>query len=171
MTHGEMAKLLNMQHHRGRWPVVRWIEENINRWHPDYGDYYAELVESVTVRASPGVIPGGFWLAYIVEGGKVTSVSFPQSLDNLVEEYAEPRKDELLMLEMTHPEDFNLMVMFCHQLDHIFGRPHSTELEYHVAREECSGSGCGGSMGEVNYHRGGSGEWEFYCGGSPRCCP
>lgn len=49
----------------------------------------------------------------------------------------------------------NFMELFC-------------SIDYHIIEATCSGSGCE-KVGPVNY--GGTNEYQYYCGGSPRCCP
>lgn len=160
-----MATLLGIGHHRERWPAVRWIEEHISKGDSDFGDFYKDVVEGVKISFADSE----FWVEYLMDKGEAACLSLPNSLFQLLDDYRTgPSAEELLLYKMTHPDGYAIMEKYCEFLENHLEKPHSGEIRYRIRHETCSGAGCE-RVGEVNYH--GSSDYEYYCGGSPRCCP
>lgn len=163
MTNGRMAHLLSVETHRAIGPVISWIEDNIRtgKAEPDYGTYCSEVIQEVTVRYKESV-------DYEVVGGKVVSVCTGWKSEPYFENPSKPTKKEIDLLEVCEYSHYKWLKKHCHEIMDILNHPHSSTICYHVMEETCSGSGCE-KIGPVNYH--GGKHWEYYCGGSPRCCP
>lgn len=163
MTNGRMAHLLSVRTHREEYPGVRWIEERIRAGsaNSDYGTSCVEVIEEVTVRFIEEI-------AYEVDNGEVVSVICGYKADRFFEDRTRPKKEEIDLLELCEESEYRMLQRMCRLILDIFNHPHSCSYDYHIRKEPCSGSGCD-SEGPVNYH-GGRG-WQYFCGGSPRCCP
>lgn len=160
----QMALILSIDTHRKEYPVVRWIEENIasGKADTDYGDHCKELIQEASVRF---IEP----FEYEVVDGKVTRVIVGWKADPFFEDVAAPKERELDLLAMCDPGYHGVLKRMSLEMLAAFKHPHSCSLEYHIMEDECCGAGCE-KRGPVNYlfNRG---NWGYFCGGSPRCCP
>ncbi|QPI18274.1 hypothetical protein POP15_226 [Pectobacterium phage POP15] len=163
MTNGRMAHILSMATHRAEYPVVRWIEENIKsgKANTDYGTSCVEIMKEVTVRFV-------MEFAYEVEDGNVISVIHGFKADPYFEDRTKPTEKEIDLLELCDYNAFMVLRQMCFTMLDAFNHPHSCTIDYHIMEEDCSGAGCE-KTGPVNYH--GGRNWQYYCGGGPRCCP
>ena len=161
----DIVTLLNITHHRASWPAVRWIEEHVAKGDSDWGEHYKEVVEGAKISFDDSE----FWVEYLMEEGKAVCLSLPNSLFQMMEDVRKgPSVDELLLYKMVHPQGYRTIEDYCAFLKVYLNKPHNGRIHYRIRTEECSGAGCT-RRGEVNYF--GHKDLEFYCGGSPRCCP
>lgn len=164
MTNGRMAYLLSLDTIRAKCPIVRWTEENIRtgKANSDYGERCKDVIQEVSIRFVETV-------DFEVVGGKVTQVITGWKSEPYFADCAKPTKQEVDLLEVCDYNHFKWLRAYCFEILAIIDHPHSCSIEYHIAEETCSGSGCQRS-GPVNYlHT--QGNWSYYCGGSPRCRP
>lgn len=163
MTNGRMAHLLSVKTHRGEYPVVRWIEENIanGKAAPDYGTSAKEVIQEVSVRFVES-------FEYEIIDGKVTRVIAGWNADRFFDDPTKPTRKEIDLIEVCDYTLYKMLKNMCHEILAAFRHPHSCSLDYYIMEATCSGSGCE-KIGPVNYF--GVSEYQYYCGGSPRCCP
>lgn len=160
MNNGRMAHLLSMKTHREKFPVIRWIEDNIRtgKAASDYGTLCKEVIQEVTVRHIEEII-------YNVEDGEVKSLALGWKVDSYFEDPARPKKEEIDLLEVCDNNEMRWLRTLCFDIVEAFDRPHSCSIDYHVMEKPCVGCE---KPGPVNYL---GGNWEHYCGGNPKCCP
>lgn len=160
MTNGRMAHILSINTHRKEYPVVGWIEENIRsgKADPDLGTSCVNVIGEVAVRFIEQ-------FEYEVLDGKVTQVICGQRAEPFFEDPTKPTRQEIDLLEVCDYNYHGVLKSMCQEILCAFRHPHSCAIDYHVEEAECL---CG-KVGAVNY-KGPSG-WQYYCGGSPRCCP
>lgn len=163
MTNGRMAYLLSVDTHRAKSPVISWIEENIRtgKANPDYGTNCAEVIQEVTARLVENV-------DYEVEDGKVISVITGWKSTPYFENPSKPTKQEIDLLEVCGHNHFVWLRGLCFEILDMLDHPHPCSIDYHIIEATCSGIGCE-KVGPVNYA--GTNEYQYYCGGSSRCCP
>lgn len=160
MNNGRMAYLLSMKTHREKFPVIRWIEDNIQNGKVSIGgENCKEVIEEVTVRHVEDIV-------YNVKDGVVVSLALGWIVTPYFEDPARPRKEEIDLLEVCDHNQMQWLRTLCFDILEAFDRPHSCAIDYYVNEEECSGCR---RIGPVNYHNGNN--WSYYCGGSDRCCP
>lgn len=158
ITNYQMSYLLSISTHRAKYPVVRWIEEKMDKENKsEWNGWMGEgLLECVHVSL------GGNGLSYYLnENMKVVSV-FGETLEGV----SEPSKSDIDFLQAVNPEEYSFQQeLCCGVLQQMFARPHSCLIqpEYKTSKCRC------GETGIVNYYSGY--RWEYYCGGGPRCCP
>lgn len=164
MTNGRMAHLLSIDTHRKGYPVVRWIEENIQsgKANTDYDLSCKDVIEEVSVK-----LEGTF--EYEVLDGKITQVITGWKAEPFFEDPKRPTRKEIDLLEVCDPMGYNMLKEMCHEILVALDRPHSCSIEYLIIEDMCQGAGCD-KIGPVNYLHGGK-DWRYFCGGSPRCCP
>lgn len=160
MNNGRMAYLLSMKTHREKFPVIRWIEDNIREGKVSIGGKACkEVIEEVTVRHIEDIV-------YNVVGGEVTSLELGWVVTPYFEDPARPRKEEIDLLEVCDHNQMQWLRTLCFDLIEAFNRPHSCSIDYYVREERCERCE---RVGSVNYYDGKN--WSYYCGGSDRCCP
>lgn len=164
MTNGRMAYLLSIDTIRAKCPIVGWIEENINTGKAltDYGTHCVDLIQEVSVRFVECV-------DFEVLNGKVTQVITGGKSEPYFADGAKPTKQEIDLLEVCEYSHFQWLRMYCFEILAILEHPHSCSIDYHIKEGSCSGSGCD-REGPVNYLHS-NGNWSYFCGGGPRCCP
>ena len=161
MRPGEVARSLCIATHRS-FLCVRWAELNISLGKvEDYGEYAGEVVEAVAVS---GGEKGNIY--YEVTDGKIVSVCLGYA-SRYVEDHTNPKEDELALFQVVEPEKYAKLAEEATLYPVMFNMPHSCRIDYIIREEKCSGAGCN-KIGPVNYH---FGDWKYYCGGGPRCCP
>lgn len=161
LTNYQMSYLLSMTTHRKFFPVVNWIEQQIEKGtaEPDYGTSCSEVIDEVKV--SYGSCED---LDYAVKDGDVLHIELGWVANRYFEDPAEPHKTEIDLLELCEPTHYKWLRLLCMGMEEFFDHPHSCGLDYHIMEDECH---CG-KHGPVNYY---AGNWQYFCGGSPRCCP
>lgn len=160
MTNYQIAYLLSLKTHREKFPVIRWIEDNIRDGKITIsGKPCTEVIEEVSVKNTEEIV-------YSVADGKVASLALGWAVESYFSDPANPTKEEIDLLEVCEPDKMPGLKILCFDIEEAFEKPHSCSIDYYVKDERCPGCG---RRGSVNYFDGQN--WSYYCGSYFQCCP
>ncbi len=162
MTEYQMSYLLDIDLQKTKSPLLRWVEDKLSTGQgTDYGSNFSEVLDFVSIK----VFDTEPLLLYDVENG-LLQVSLQSHMGNFISDKRKPTQSELCALLMTHPEERTYLERKCRHLKICLDKPHSCKIEYHIQSAWCVCK----KVGLVNY-RSSKDDWEYWCGGSDRCCP
>ena len=172
ITNSEAAIFLSLSFHRDKFPGLLEVEGAIktNRADTDFVDN-KEVVVGATIRDawSDAVFEyetddkGDVFGIHLLDSGRSAHYFLDAN---------EPKGTELDLLAMVDPFLHAKTIRTALLIRDVFLNPtgfaNSYTIVYNLREEDCSGNGCE-KRGPVNYN--GYSEWQYFCGGSPRCCP